>query len=208
MKKAARRAAYFFANICMRVEASMGVAAIFLDAGYISKVMYHDHANVRLDFGKLSQEMAAPDQLLRAYYYNCLPYQSNPPTEEEKKRYAGTHRFITALKYLPRFEVRLGRLVYRGNDANGQPIFVQKRVDCMVGVDMALLAGKRTITNVALFSGDSDLIPAIEAVKREGVLVTLWHGSYSNETRPSRELVETCDERKELTPDIVQRIRR
>ncbi len=160
------------------------------------------------DFAKLSNEMAGQDQLLRAYYYNCMPYQSNPPTDEERLRYASKHRFITALKYLPRFEVRLGRLVNRGVDANGNPIFVQKRVDCMVGVDMALLASKHTITNVVLFSGDSDLIPAVEAVKREGVLVTLWHGSNSPDCRPSRELFEICDERVELTSAIVARIQR
>jgi hypothetical protein len=55
----------------------MGVAAIFLDAGYLSKVLWHDHANARIDFSKLALEMAEPDQLLRAYYYNCLPYQGN-----------------------------------------------------------------------------------------------------------------------------------
>ena len=91
---------------------------------------------------------------------------------------------------------------------NGNPIFIQKRIDCMVGVDMALLSGKQTINNIALFSGDSDLIPAVEAVKREGVMVTLWHGSDSSSYRPSRELFETCDERVELTPDIVNGIRR
>jgi len=186
----------------------MGVAAVFLDAGYLDKVLHHDHAGARVDFSKLALEMSEADQLLRAYYYNCLPYQSNPPTQDERARYASMHRFITALRHLPRFEVRLGRLAFRGTDVGGQPIFVQKRVDCMVGVDMALLAGKRTIANVALFSGDSDLIPAVEAVKREGILVTLWHGSYSRETRPSRELFEVCDERRQLTREIVERIRR
>jgi uncharacterized LabA/DUF88 family protein len=184
----------------------MGVSAVFFDAGYMIKVIQNDHNHARVDLGKLSQVMADPDQLLRAYYYNCLPYQSNPPTDEERERYSNMHRFITRLKYLPRFEVRLGRLALRGHDARGMPIFVQKRVDCMVGVDMALLAGKRTITNVALFSGDSDLLPAVEAVKREGVLVTLWHGSNASESRPSRELYEMCDERRELTSDIVARI--
>ena len=74
----------------------------------------------------------------------------------------------------------------------------------MVGVDMTLLASKGKITNVAVFTGDSDIIPALEAVKREGVLVTLWHGSLSPNTRPSRELVEVADERRELTADIVR----
>ncbi len=186
----------------------MGVTAVFIDGGYLDKVLHFDHNNQRLDFEKLSRVLAGNDELLRAYYYHCLPYQSNPPTVDERSRFASMHRFTTALSFLSRFEVRLGRLVFRGTDANGERIFLQKRVDCMVGVDMALLAGKRTITNVSLCSGDSDLIPAIEAVKREGVLATLWHGSFSPDTRPSRELVEICDERYEITPQIVASIRR
>lgn len=186
----------------------MGKCAIFLDGGYLDKVMYFDHANVRLDYEKLSREMAQPDELLRAYYYHCLPYQSNPPTEDERSFYAAKHRFVTALAHLPRFEVRLGRLQFRGISENGERIFVQKRIDNMLGVDMALLAGKHVITNVALLTGDSDYIPSVEAVKREGILVTLWHGSNRFETRPHRELIEICDERRELTPEIVTRIKR
>lgn len=183
----------------------MGVTAVFIDGGYLDKVTHRDHAGARLDFQKLSQVMSQPDDLLRAYYYHCLPYQSNPPTHEEQQRYAGRHRFTTKLSLLPRFEVRLGRLVYRGVDELGEPIFQQKRVDCMIGVDMALLAGKGKITNASIFTGDSDLMPAIEAVKREGVLVTLWHGGLP-ETRPSRELFALVDERRQLTAEIVQGI--
>jgi uncharacterized LabA/DUF88 family protein len=186
----------------------MGVTAVFIDGGYLDKVLLHDHQSQRIDFEKLVAEMVASDELLRAYYYHCLPYQGTPPTDDQRARYAAIHRFVTALRLLPRFEVRLGKLAFRGHDANGAPIFVQKRVDCMVGVDMALLAGKGKITRVVLLTGDSDYIPAIEAVKREGVLVTLWHGSLSPSTGPSRELFEICDERHELTPDLVRRIRR
>jgi uncharacterized LabA/DUF88 family protein len=184
----------------------MGVTAVFLDAGYVNSVLRSDFKEPKIDFSKLAQVMAAPDELLRTYYYNCLPFQSNPPTDQEKERYAKAHRFTTALKNLPRFEVRLGKLAYRGMDKDNKPIFVQKRVDCMVGVDMALLAGKGKITNVSIFTGDSDLIPAIEAVKREGVLVTLWHGSYKHDTAPSRELVEIADERKQLTQEVLTKI--
>jgi uncharacterized LabA/DUF88 family protein len=186
----------------------MGTAAVYIDGGYLDKVLYYDFANKRIEYEKLTREMASPDELLRAYYYHCLPYQSNPPTEEEKGRYSSMHRFITALSYLPRFEVRLGRLAFRGREPSGEPIFVQKRVDCMIGVDMALLAGKGRVTNVSLFSGDSDYIPAVEAVKREGILVTLWHGSFSPDSAPSRELVEICDERRQLTPEVIQRVSR
>jgi uncharacterized LabA/DUF88 family protein len=150
--------------------------------------------------------MSQPDDLLRAYYYHCMPYQGNPPTEEERTRYASRHRFTTALTLLPRFEVRLGRLVLRGRDAAGEPIFQQKRVDCMIGVNMALLAGKGKITNAAILTGDSDLMPAIESVKRAGVLTTLWHGGIVPDSRPSSELYALVDERRQLTAEIVNGI--
>ena len=186
----------------------MGKVAVFIDGGYLDKVMFFDHNNKRLDFQKLIEQISKPDELLRAYYYHCLPYQSSPPTEEESSRFASTQKFFAALSRLPHFQVRLGKLICRGIDQHGEKIFIQKRVDTMVGVDMALLAGKGKITRVAFLSGDSDLIPAIEAVKNEGVVVTLWHGSYSKETSPSQELYNICDERFLLSSDLVSQILR
>lgn len=87
-------------------------------------------------------------------------------------------------------------------------MFQQKRVDLMLGVDMALLASKDRIAKVALLSGDSDFTPAIEAVKNEGVLTTLWHGSQSPDAKPSYELLQVCDERRELTAEIIQSVLR
>lgn len=186
----------------------MGTTAIFIDAAYLDKVLYYDHNKKRVDYMKLTQELTAGNQLFRAYYYHCMPYQSNPPIEEERRRYSKMHSFITAIKRIPRFEVRLGRIARLGISAEGKPITCQKRVDCMMGVDMALLAGKRVITDLAIITGDSDLIPAIEAVKSEAVIVTLWHGSYSKECRPSGDLVHICDECQELTSDVITRIQR
>src|SRR5881396_2039081 len=103
------------------MEVSMGTAAVFLDGGYVDKVLYYDHANQRIDYEKLVKEMIAPDDLLRAYYYHCMPYQSNPPTEDESRRYASMHGFVTALQRLPRFEVRLGKLT-RYIDAEKKPV--------------------------------------------------------------------------------------
>jgi hypothetical protein len=72
----------------------MGTTAIFIDAAYLDKVLYYDHNKKRVDYMKLTQELTAGNQLFRAYYYHCLPYQSNPPTEEEKRRYGKMHGFI------------------------------------------------------------------------------------------------------------------
>jgi uncharacterized LabA/DUF88 family protein len=72
----------------------------------------------------------------------------------------------------------------------------------MLGVDMALLAAKGKIHSVSLFTGDSDCIPAVEAVKQEGVVVTLWHGSTERENAPSRDLFRCCDERYDIATII------
>lgn len=184
----------------------MSVTAVFIDGAYLEKTLLYDHGRARVDLGRLVDVMVEGDELLRAYYYHCLPYQSSPPTDEERERYGSRHRFFTALRHLPRFEVRLGKLAFRGMAHDGNPIFQQKRVDLMLGVDMALLAGKNRIGKMALVSGDSDFTPAVEAVKREGILTTLWHGSDAGRARPSYELLQVCDERRELTAEIIQSV--
>ncbi len=66
----------------------MGKIAIFIDGGYLDKVLYHDHGSKKLNYRGLAEEITKPDEILRTYYYHCLPYQSNPPTEEERQRFA------------------------------------------------------------------------------------------------------------------------
>lgn len=85
---------------------------------------------------------------------------------------------------------------------------MQKRVELMSGVDWALIASKNRIAKMALVSGQSDFTPEVEAVKHEGVLTTLWHGSDESNFRPSSELSKVCDEQRELTTEIIQSIRR
>ena len=46
----------------------------------------------------------------------------------------------------------------------------------MIGLDIAGLAAKNRITHIAVFAGDSDLLPAVEEAQREGVTVWLVHG--------------------------------
>ena len=185
----------------------MGMTAVFIDGAYIEKVLRYDHANEKIDFGKLVNIMVDEgDELLRAYYYHCLPFKGNQSTPDEDERYRRRNRFYTALGHIPRFEVRLGRLAFRGRDENGHPIYQQKRVDIMLGVDMVLLALKQRVSKVALLSGDSDFTPAIEAVKAEGVLTTVWHGSNSDHTSPSDDLLQACDEKREIKSQDVQSI--
>jgi uncharacterized LabA/DUF88 family protein len=157
--------------------------AVFIDGGYLDALAEKEFG-VWVDLGQLAQRIVAevasktpePVDLFRAFYYHCPPYQGNPPTEEERQRYAKRRSFLDAVRKIPRFDVREGRLEYRGVDANGKKLFAQKRVDLMLGLDFALLSGKRQISHVALLAGDSDFIPAFEVAKSEGVSAWLFHG--------------------------------
>ena len=116
-----------------------GRVAIFIDGAYLDHVLRNEFKDARIDYEALSKELAGDSDVLRTYYYHCPPYQGNPPTQDERDRYAAQRKFYTALERLPRFSVRLGRLAYRGDDAAGRPKFEQKRVDILLGVDMVLL---------------------------------------------------------------------
>ena len=104
---------------------------------------------------------------------------------------------------LPRFEVRQGRLEFRGHNSDGQPIFVQKRVDIMLAVDMVQLATKGHISQIALMAGDSDFIPAISVAKAEGVLIRSFHGQNCH-----ADLQRAADERVQIDRQFLDSVRR
>lgn len=178
---------------------------ISIDGAYLDYTLRGEFGEARIAYEQLSARLALDIDILRTYYYNCLPYQSNPATIEERERFSRAQSFCRALERLPRYEVRLGQLAFRGRRDDGQPIFVQKRVDIMLGVDLAILAGTRQITHAALLAGDSDFLPAVQAAKQQGVLVTLWHGRHNP---PHDELWRECDERMLITQEIIDAIKR
>ena len=174
--------------------------------------------NKAVDISKLVSEIREtvasktrePLDLLRTYYYDCLPYQSNPSTEAEDQRFARKRSFFDRLRRFDRFEVREGRLALRGYDSNGEPIFQQKRTDLLLGLDFALLSGKNRITHAAVVAGDSDFLPAFEAAKQEGVSVWLFHGPGSSSERGStfaQELWLAADDRYEMTRTFMERVK-
>ena len=179
----------------------MGRIANFIDGAYLQYLLKEEFGEPQVDMGKIAHELADNREILRTYFYDCLPYQSAPPTADEANRFSKKQRFFHSLERLPRFEVRKGRLEYRGNKVNGQPIFEQKRVDILLGVDLVLLAAKHQITDAAVLAGDSDFLPAIEVAKQEGDVIHLFHGS-----RPHHDLVPTCDERFQINQAFIDQV--
>ena len=74
----------------------MGRIAIFIDGAYLSYTLKDEFGSPRIDFQKLVNRMAGGREILRSYYYNCEPYQSNPPTPEERARFGKAQAFISS----------------------------------------------------------------------------------------------------------------
>jgi len=163
-----------------------------------------EFGSAALDLSVFATKIAGGKEILRTYYYDCLPYQSARPTAEERDRFSKKQKFFSALDLFPRFEVRQGRLEFRGIDqATHKPIFDQKRVDILMGVDLVLLAAKHRINDAVIVAGDSDFLPAINAAKSEGVVVHLFHGQ-----NPHRDLIAACDERTQIDQDFISSVLR
>lgn len=94
-------------------------------AGYLDHL--RDHRRVgRLDLEILVHSAVGDGELLRAYYYTCMLFQSEPPTEEGRGRYAKKDQFLSVVRRLPRFEGRLGKIQRVGDDVR------QKCVDILL----------------------------------------------------------------------------
>ena len=64
-------------------------AAILIDGGYFAKVLKMEFNCPQIDFHRFSEAICGDYELLRTYYLLhinvCMPYQSNPPSEEERQ---------------------------------------------------------------------------------------------------------------------------
>ena len=178
----------------------MARMAVFIDGAYFGKVL-REFGEPKISFDALVKRVTAGADLLRTYYYDCLPYQSQQPTEVEKGRFAKHQAFHVALtRSTPRFQVRLGKLARRVD--NGAVRFEQKRVDILLAVDLVQLAAKHQITDAVMIAGDSDFLPAVEIAKAEGVVLHLYHGP-----TPHNDLRDCCDERTLIDQVLIDAIR-
>lgn len=183
----------------------MSKMAIFIDGGHINHLFKDNFVidNYSIDYEKFIKWISGTSTILRAYYYDCLPYQSPEPTPRERKFISKKQKFFFSLEKIPRFCVRQGKLAYRGKDNDGKPIFIQKRIDLLLGLDLGSLVSTRKVDEVAIVAGDSDFIPVVEFAKKEGVIVWLIHGPFGTY---HKDLWQATDERKEITQEIVNNV--
>lgn len=179
----------------------MDRCAIFIDGGYLNAIL-RQKGNPRIDFRKLSERLSGDMDRLRTYYYTSMPFQSNPPTDDEKLRYSKTNKFVNQLKHIPRFEVKLGRL-QKTTDIQGDH-YTQKGVDMMLGVDLVRMSWDKQIQKAVIMTADSDFVYAVQAAKDAGVITQLC---YAKELRVNQSLLDVFDENMSFTQDIIDACR-
>ncbi len=175
-------------------------AIVIIDGDYLNRLLEDEFGKPSIDYAAFARRIAGNAEILRVYYHYCEPYQSNPATFEERERLTRTQKFLSALQYLPRFSVRLGRLEVRGIDSEtGDRIYDQRRVDVQMSLDLVVHAIKGHADGTILVTGDGDIVPAVEIAKAEGNIVRVVHGSLYN-----RDLLRCADERHRLTDDDIE----
>jgi uncharacterized LabA/DUF88 family protein len=179
--------------------------AVFIDGAHLSKTLRHAYPGVGIAYDKLAALAAGSGELLRAYYYDALPYLSERPTDNEVQYLSRRQRFFHALRQLPKFMVREGRCVRSWNHDRGGYVYKQKFVDVFLCADLVRLASKGCIDVAVLVTGDSDFIPAVEVARGEGVHVRLLCSPNRKETHA--DLVAACDQRIVLDDAMIDAVR-
>ncbi len=107
-------------------------------------------------------------------------------------------------------QVREGRLqkLKTLKDSKVVDKFTEKGVDTLFTIDLLRLPKKLGIKTVIILTCDTDFVPAIEAVKEDGIKVILYY--YANEETDtkfsmSRHLTGVCDESALLTKELLER---
>lgn len=158
----------------------------------------HPHADL---IYRHAVSVVGPDDLLvKFFYYDSKPYdakETNPITKvvtdfSKSPGYGARERFFQELAAFPMVALRRGDVKHRGwrirkeyqdklfngtvnslTDNDIEPIFEQKGVDMRIGIDIATLSFKRHVNRIILFSGDTDMMPAIKLARIEGVQVVM-----------------------------------
>ena len=142
--------------------------------------------------------LQADEELFRIFYYDCEPYdrEVTNPVDRSKTDYATSpahkarKQFFFDLSQTEFVALRRGELKARGWEfskayqkslmtgtpvaptaADLYPKFEQKGVDMRIGIDVATLSFKGIVDRIVLFSGDTDMIPALKLARREGLQV-------------------------------------
>lgn len=169
-------------------------AAIFIDGGYLNKILETYFNKPRINHLKLCEEICSNLRLkrLRTYFYHCIPI-IRKDNKEDTIRKAKMQKFLNNLKRLPRFEIKLGKLQIIGNQ------FKQKMIDVFMSLDISNMSHENQIQHAILIAGDSDFVPAIKKAKDYGTIIHLYYHPSS----VHNEILDIADELHKINEELI-----
>jgi uncharacterized LabA/DUF88 family protein len=138
-------------------------------------------------------------QLARGYVLVKMRYYTSPLPDSQSPAYRGQHRFFERLRETRAVELVLGRNEPRRENfhcprcgaISTHRYHVEKETDVKLATDMVVGAHANRYDVAMLVAGDTDYVPAIEAVQATGRKVIWCH--FPTQAHTDR-LRQVCDE--------------
>lgn len=166
---------------------------VFVDTSYLLASFYNSwttgaRAQLEIDLPAVTDHLnTIVSNKLHLPVHRQLWYDGIPDS--------GPHRYQRTLRHIDGVQLRAGQLIEWGDRRT------QKAVDTRLVADMVLRSIRGLVSDIALVSGDADMIPGVEAAIDHGVRVHLigfgWD-SISNSLRSACDTVTVLDPREDF----------
>jgi len=185
----------------------MDKAKVFIDAGFLSKVSNHFGAGYYLRYNLVSfaKSLTGAENIVfkGLNFYNAPPHQSNPPTENERKRKENYDEFMDKLDKYDCVTIKQGRC--RKLRTNSGWKYEQKGVDTLLTMDLMKLAmNDEKINTIILIASDTDFVPIVKHLRSIGmkvILYTYYERDRKSKFSTSNYLLQSVDYYKLLTKE-------
>ena len=175
---------------------------VFIDGNNFESAVNNLYGSIqRINYEKLANYIAhkASGHLQRYHYYTAAC-----DSTVDKEKHDRTMNFVGALNKTKRCIAKAGYLKYEGKNAEGKDIFVEKRTDVNIAVDLVSLAFTNAYDEAILLSADTDYEPAIDMVRRLGKVMTVC----LVDRQKAGYLKDLCDDHMILTKEDIDQVKR
>ena len=188
--------------ICSLMDGMGNDTIVFLENQYLHLIGKKFGVEKKYDLNQLAITLAKQEGLWckGVYLYTAPPFQSENPTDDEKRRKAGHDKFVSYMRRIPNFVVREGRC----QKIDGE--YHEKGVDALLTADIVTLPyTHKNVKTIIILTCDTDFVPILNKMREEhGIRVILYY--YTDRQRESKfsmsnVLHTACDKKVLLTKE-------
>jgi uncharacterized LabA/DUF88 family protein len=151
---------------------------VFVDGNHVYHRMENEYGTHALDIKQLAEKLCTiTRQLIQIrYYYTPFKQHVNSAKYKEQQMYLETIKRIPNIELIPGKYIKKPIILSKATMAKISHLvtrdelttYVEKGVDVNIAVDMIHLSAENQYDDAILLSGDSDFVPAITQVRKNG----------------------------------------